>query len=101
MSPAGLMLNVWNRVKWRQLLSSTSLSRNSAAERVDERSTNLKEQLVGKGNDFIAYARLWTRALTRLTLFTYVLYILPMEGPPASAPVELERRVASAEFSFS
>uniref|UniRef100_A0A1A8ABQ2 HAT C-terminal dimerisation domain-containing protein n=1 Tax=Nothobranchius furzeri TaxID=105023 RepID=A0A1A8ABQ2_NOTFU len=33
-----------------------SLSRNTVAERVDQPSTNLKEQLVGKGKDFIAYS---------------------------------------------
>jgi len=33
-----------------------SLSRNTIAERVDQLSTNLKEQLVEKGKDFIAYS---------------------------------------------
>lgn len=40
----------------RQLFSNVSLSRNTVAERVDQLSTNLKEQLVGKGKDFIAYS---------------------------------------------
>lgn len=33
-----------------------SLSRNTVAERVDQLSTNLKEQLVEKGKDFTAYS---------------------------------------------
>ena len=40
----------------RQLFSNVSLSRNTVAERIDQLSTNLKEQLVGKGKDFIAYS---------------------------------------------
>lgn len=39
----------------RQLFSNVSLSRNTVAERVDELSINLKEQLVKKGKEFIAY----------------------------------------------
>lgn len=33
-----------------------SMSRNRVAERIDQLSTNLKEQLVGKGKDFIVYS---------------------------------------------
>uniref|UniRef100_A0AAY4BEV8 SPIN-DOC-like zinc-finger domain-containing protein n=1 Tax=Denticeps clupeoides TaxID=299321 RepID=A0AAY4BEV8_9TELE len=40
----------------RQLFSNVSLSRNTIAERVDELSINLKEQLVKKGKEFIAYS---------------------------------------------
>ena len=40
----------------RQLFSNVSLSRNTIAERIDQLSTNLKEQLVGKEKDFIAYS---------------------------------------------
>ena len=40
----------------RQLFSNVSLSRNTVAEHIDQLSTNLKEQLVGKGKDFIAYS---------------------------------------------
>ena len=40
----------------RQLFSNVSLSRNTVAERIDQLSTNLKEQFVGKGKDFIAYS---------------------------------------------
>ncbi|KAL3992366.1 KRAB domain-containing zinc finger protein [Sarotherodon galilaeus] len=40
----------------RQLFSNVSLSRNTVAEPVDQLSTNLKEQLVEKGKDFIAYS---------------------------------------------
>ncbi|KAJ8375466.1 hypothetical protein SKAU_G00060460 [Synaphobranchus kaupii] len=40
----------------RQLFLNVSLSRNTVAERVDQLSTNLKQQLVGKGKDFIAYS---------------------------------------------
>lgn len=40
----------------RQLFSNMSLSRNTTAERVDQLSSNLKEQLVEKGNDFVAYS---------------------------------------------
>lgn len=40
----------------RQLFSNVSLSRNTVAERVDQLSTNLKEQLVEKGKDFMAYS---------------------------------------------
>ncbi|KAL4009366.1 hypothetical protein ACER0C_003218 [Sarotherodon galilaeus] len=39
-----------------QLFSNVSLSRNTVAERVDQLTTNLKEQLVEKGKDFIAYS---------------------------------------------
>ncbi|XP_055726157.1 general transcription factor II-I repeat domain-containing protein 2-like [Salvelinus fontinalis] len=40
----------------RQLFLNVSLSRNTIAERVDQLSINLKEQLVKKGKDFIAYS---------------------------------------------
>lgn len=40
----------------RQLFSNVSLSRNTVADRVNQLSTNLKQQLVGKGKDFIAYS---------------------------------------------
>lgn len=40
----------------RQLFSNVSLSRNTIAKRVDELSFNLKEQLVKKGKEFIAYS---------------------------------------------
>ncbi|XP_063322782.1 general transcription factor II-I repeat domain-containing protein 2-like [Pelmatolapia mariae] len=40
----------------RQLFSNVSLSRNIVAQRVDQLSSNLKEQLVEKGKDFIAYS---------------------------------------------
>ncbi|KAI3353881.1 hypothetical protein L3Q82_005096 [Scortum barcoo] len=40
----------------RQLFLNISLSRNTIAERVDLLSINLKEQLVKKGKDFIAYS---------------------------------------------
>ncbi|KAM4566993.1 general transcription factor II-I repeat domain-containing protein 2-like [Odontesthes bonariensis] len=40
----------------RVLFSNVSLSRNTVAERVDQLSTNIKEQLVRKGKDFIAYS---------------------------------------------
>ncbi|XP_076135597.1 general transcription factor II-I repeat domain-containing protein 2, partial [Alosa pseudoharengus] len=40
----------------RQLFANVSLSRNTVAERVDQLSTNLKEQLVEKGKYFIAYS---------------------------------------------
>ncbi|KAL7837466.1 hypothetical protein SRHO_G00271770 [Serrasalmus rhombeus] len=40
----------------RQIFSNVSLSRNTVAERVDQLSTNIKEQLVRKGKDFIAYS---------------------------------------------
>ncbi|XP_069993522.1 general transcription factor II-I repeat domain-containing protein 2-like [Penaeus vannamei] len=39
----------------RQLFSNVSLSRNTVAECVDQLSTNIKQQLVRKGKDFIAY----------------------------------------------
>ena len=39
----------------RQLFSNVSLSRNTVAERIDQLSTTLKEQFVGKRKDFIAY----------------------------------------------
>uniref|UniRef100_A0A8C6VWZ3 SPIN-DOC-like zinc-finger domain-containing protein n=1 Tax=Nothobranchius furzeri TaxID=105023 RepID=A0A8C6VWZ3_NOTFU len=52
------MLKVCNAVcpDKRQLFSNVSLSRNTVAERVDQLSTDLKEQLVRKGKDFIAYS---------------------------------------------
>ncbi|XP_062422358.1 general transcription factor II-I repeat domain-containing protein 2-like [Pungitius pungitius] len=40
----------------RQLFLNVSLNRNTIAERVDQLSINLKEQLVKKGKDFIAYS---------------------------------------------
>ena len=40
----------------RQLFLNVSLSRNTVAERVQELSTNIKQQLVGKGKDFVAYS---------------------------------------------
>lgn len=40
----------------RQLFSNVSLSRNTVAERIDQPSAKLKEQVVGKGKDFIAYS---------------------------------------------
>lgn len=33
-----------------------SLSRNTVADRVNQLSTNLKQQLVGKGKDLVAYS---------------------------------------------
>lgn len=40
----------------RQLFSNISLSRNTIADRVDLLSNNLKEQLVAKAKDFVAYS---------------------------------------------
>ncbi|XP_072900750.1 general transcription factor II-I repeat domain-containing protein 2-like [Hemitrygon akajei] len=40
----------------RQAFSNVSLSRNTVADRVRELATNLQQQLVGKGRDFIAYS---------------------------------------------
>ncbi|XP_074513327.1 general transcription factor II-I repeat domain-containing protein 2-like [Sebastes fasciatus] len=40
----------------RQAFSNVSLSRNTVADRVRELATNLQQQLVGKGKDFIAYS---------------------------------------------
>ncbi|KAM6972592.1 general transcription factor II-I repeat domain-containing protein 2-like [Aplochiton taeniatus] len=40
----------------RQLFANVSLSRNTVAERVDQLSTNLKEQLMEKGKYLIAYS---------------------------------------------
>ncbi len=40
----------------RQLFLNVSLTRNTVAERVQQLSTNLKQQLLGKGKDFIAFS---------------------------------------------
>ncbi|XP_072891523.1 general transcription factor II-I repeat domain-containing protein 2-like [Hemitrygon akajei] len=40
----------------RQAFSNVSLSRNTVADRVRELTTNLQQQLVGKGRDLIAYS---------------------------------------------
>ena len=52
----------------RQLFSNMSLSRNTVAERIDQLSTNLEEQLVGKEKISSHIPLMWMRAPTHLTL---------------------------------
>lgn len=40
----------------RQAFSNVSLSRNTVADRVRQLATNLQQQLVGRGEDFITYS---------------------------------------------
>ncbi|KAK2812118.1 hypothetical protein Q5P01_000071 [Channa striata] len=64
----------------RQLFSNVSLSRNTVAERVDQLSSNLKEQLVGKGKDFIAYSLTVDEIDSTLSTTEEFLALRPMHG---------------------